>query len=99
MYRALKSVIKQHGPSAGIGDEGGFAQDLEHNRAALDLITEAIGKAGFTPGQEVALPCRTAQRPALRDGRTEHFGLTTLIPPGDRSRITTSRGNSQVPAR
>ena len=43
------------GMSTGIDDQGGFALDLEHNRAALDLIVEAIGKAGFTPGQDIAL--------------------------------------------
>ena len=37
-YHARKSVLKQHGLSTGVGDEGGFAPDLEHNRAALDLI-------------------------------------------------------------
>jgi enolase len=55
VYHALKAVIKQRGLSTGVGDEGGFAPDLEHNRAALDLIVEAIGKAGFTPGHDVAL--------------------------------------------
>ena len=54
-YHALKAVLKQHGLSTGVGDEGGFAPDLEHNRAALDLIVEAIGKAGFTPGRDIAL--------------------------------------------
>jgi enolase 1/2/3 len=54
-YHALKSVLKQHGLNTGVGDEGGFAPDLEHNRAALDLIIEAIGKAGFTPGRDIAL--------------------------------------------
>jgi enolase len=54
-YHALKSVLKQHGLSTGVGDEGGFAPDLENNRAALDLIVEAIGKAGFTPGRDIAL--------------------------------------------
>jgi len=54
-YHALKSVLKQHGLATGVGDEGGFAPDLEHNRAALDLIVEAIGKAGLTPGRDVAL--------------------------------------------
>jgi enolase len=54
-YHALKSVLKQHGLSTGVGDEGGFAPDLAHNRAALDLIVEAVGKAGFTPGLDVAL--------------------------------------------
>jgi enolase len=54
-YHALKSVLKEHGLSTGVGDEGGFAPSLEHNQAALDLITEAIGKAGLTPGRDVAL--------------------------------------------
>jgi len=54
-YHALKSVLKQHGLNTGVGDEGGFAPDLEHNRAALDLIVEAIGKAGLTPGRDIAL--------------------------------------------
>jgi len=54
-YHALKSVLKQHGLNTGVGDEGGFAPDLEHNRAALDLIIEAIGKAGLEPGRDVAL--------------------------------------------
>ncbi len=54
-YHALKAVLKQHGLNTGVGDEGGFAPDLEHNRAAFDLILEAIGKAGLTPGRDVAL--------------------------------------------
>jgi enolase len=54
-YHALKSVLKQHGLSTGVGDEGGFAPDLKHNQAALDLIIEAIGKTGLTPGRDVAL--------------------------------------------
>ncbi len=54
-YHALKSVLKQHGLSTGVGDEGGFAPDLEQNRAALDLIVAAIGKAGFTPGRDIAV--------------------------------------------
>ena len=54
-YHALKAVLKQHGLNTGVGDEGGFAPDLEHNQAALDLIMAAIGKAGLTPGQDVAL--------------------------------------------
>ncbi len=54
-YQALKSVLKQHGLSTGVGDEGGFAPDLPHNRAALDLIVEAIGKAGYAPGRDIAL--------------------------------------------
>jgi enolase len=67
-YHALKSVIKQRGLSTGVGDEGGFAPDLEHNRAALDLIVEAIGKAGFTPGQDIALAVDAAASEFYGDG-------------------------------
>jgi enolase 1/2/3 len=59
-YHALKAVLKQHGLNTGVGDEGGFAPDLEHNRAALDLIIEAIGKAGLTPGRDIALAIDSA---------------------------------------
>src|SRR5262245_27007198 len=55
VYHALKSVLKARGLSTGLGDEGGFAPDLESNRAALDLILEAIDKAGLSPGEDVAL--------------------------------------------
>ena len=54
-YHALKSVLKKRGLSTGLGDEGGFAPDLDSNRAAVDLIMEAIGKAGYTPGTDIAL--------------------------------------------
>jgi enolase len=67
-YHALKSVLKQHGLATGVGDEGGFAPDLEHNRAALDLIVEAIGKAGFTPGLDVALAIDAAATEFYSDG-------------------------------
>ena len=55
VYHALKSVLKGKGFATGLGDEGGFAPNLPSNRAALELITEAIGNAGFRPGQDVAL--------------------------------------------
>jgi len=55
VYHALKAVLKGRGLSTGLGDEGGFAPDLPTNRDALDLILEAIGKAGYTPGGDVAL--------------------------------------------
>ena len=67
-YHSLKSVLKQHGLSTGVGDEGGFAPDLEHNQAALNLIVEAIGKAGFTPGSDVALGLDAAASEFHADG-------------------------------
>jgi len=54
-YHALKSILHGKGLSTGLGDEGGFAPNLESNRAALDLLLEAITKAGFTPGKDIAL--------------------------------------------
>jgi enolase len=67
-YHALKSVLKQHGLSTGVGDEGGFAPDLASNQAALDLIVEAIGKAGFTPGLDVALAIDSAATEFYSEG-------------------------------
>jgi enolase len=73
-YHALKAVLRQHGLSTGVGDEGGFAPDLEHNRAALDLIVEAIEKAGFTPGQDVALAIDAAASEFYSDGTYKFEG-------------------------
>ncbi|MDH3958491.1 MAG: phosphopyruvate hydratase [Actinomycetota bacterium] len=55
VYHALKGVLKSKGYATGLGDEGGFAPNLPSNRAALELIVEAIEKAGFTPGVDIAL--------------------------------------------
>jgi len=71
-YHALKAVLKQHGLNTGVGDEGGFAPNLEHNRAALDLIVEAIGKAGLRPGRDVGLAIDAAASNFL-DGDTYAF--------------------------
>ena len=67
-YHTLKAVLKQHGLATGVGDEGGFAPDLPHNRAALDLIVEAISKAGFTPGADIALAIDAAATEFRADG-------------------------------
>ena len=55
VYHALKSVLKKKGLSTGLGDEGGFAPNLDSNRAALDLIAEAVKSAGFKLGKDIAL--------------------------------------------
>ena len=54
-YHALKALLHGKGLSTGLGDEGGFAPNLDSNRAALDLLMEAIASAGFTPGKDIAL--------------------------------------------
>ena len=68
VYHALKSVLKSRGLSTGLGDEGGFAPNLESNRAALDLIIEAIKKAGFEPGKDVALALDVAASAFVTEG-------------------------------
>ncbi len=55
VYHSLKKVLKQKGYSTAVGDEGGFAPNLEGEEQAIELIIEAIQKAGYIPGQEIAL--------------------------------------------
>ncbi|MFW6642252.1 phosphopyruvate hydratase [Nocardiopsis algeriensis] len=68
VYHALKAVLKAHGLGTGVGDEGGFAPNLESNRAALDLIVEAIEKAGYTPGTDIALALDVAASEFFNEG-------------------------------
>lgn len=68
VYHALKSVLKERKLATGLGDEGGFAPNLESNREALDLIVEAIRKAGFVPGKDVALALDVAASEFFQDG-------------------------------
>ncbi|MCD2442774.1 phosphopyruvate hydratase [Agromyces sp. SYSU K20354] len=67
-YHALKSLLKSKGLSTGLGDEGGFAPDFEHNRAALDFISEAVGQAGFTLGTDIALGLDVAATEFFENG-------------------------------
>jgi enolase len=68
VYHALKSVLHERGLSTGLGDEGGFAPNLESNRAALDLIAVAIDKAGYTLGTDIALALDVAASEFCTDG-------------------------------
>ncbi len=68
VYHALKSVLKKQGLATGVGDEGGFAPDLSSNRAALDLIAEAIGLAGLKLGTDVVLALDVAASEFCTDG-------------------------------
>ncbi len=68
VYHSLKAVIKDKGLSTGLGDEGGFAPSVESTKAALDLIVEAIEKAGYTLGEDVALALDVASSEFYEDG-------------------------------
>jgi enolase len=67
-YHALKSLLNQKGLSTGLGDEGGFAPNLSSNRAALDLLVEAIESAGYKPGTDIALGMDVAASEFFKDG-------------------------------
>jgi enolase len=74
VYHSLKAVLKEKGLSTGLGDEGGFAPNLPSNRAALDLITEAITRAGYTPGRDIALALDVASSEFYQDGAYQFEG-------------------------
>ncbi|WOH19897.1 phosphopyruvate hydratase [Paenarthrobacter sp. GOM3] len=74
VYHNLKSVLQEKGLSTGLGDEGGFAPNLPSNRAALDLITEAIKNAGYTPGTDIALALDVASSEFYKDGAYQFEG-------------------------
>ncbi|OFS19215.1 phosphopyruvate hydratase [Corynebacterium sp. HMSC04H06] len=72
VYHALKAVLKDKGLSTGLGDEGGFAPSVGSTKEALDVIVEAIKKAGFTPGKDIALALDVASSEFYQDGKY-HF--------------------------
>ena len=74
IYHSLKSVLKKKGLATSIGDEGGFAPNLESNRAALDLILVAIESAGFKAGSQIALAMDVAATEFFADGKYKFEG-------------------------
>ena len=73
-YHALKALLKARGLSTGVGDEGGFAPDLPSSEDALQLLVEAIDKAGYKPGEEIALALDPASTEFYVDGTYELRG-------------------------
>ena len=73
-YHSLKKTVKARGYSTAIGDEGGFAPDLKSNREAIDLILEAVEKAGYAPGKDVSLALDPAASEFFRDGKYHFAG-------------------------
>ncbi len=69
IYHALKQKIDALGKSTAVGDEGGFAPDLQSNRAALDLICDAIAKAGYKPAKQVGIALDVASSEIFKEGR------------------------------
>ena len=74
VYHALKAVLKSRGLATGLGDEGGFAPSLESNRTALDVISEAVGKAGLELGTDIVFAMDVAATEFYADGRYRFEG-------------------------
>ncbi|MBO8141766.1 MAG: phosphopyruvate hydratase [Firmicutes bacterium] len=72
VFHHLKAVLRSRGLSTAVGDEGGFAPNLPSNRAALDVILEAVERAGYEPGRDVVLALDVASTELFRDG-AYHF--------------------------
>jgi len=69
IFHALRAILKQAGHSTGVGDEGGFAPNLKSNREALDVLLEAVSKAGYRAGQDVFLALDVASSELWDDGK------------------------------
>ena len=83
VFHALKSVLKSHGLSTAVGDEGGFAPDLRSNEEALETILEAIGKAGYHAGEDILLGLDVASSEFYDNGK---YNLT-----GEGKRLTSEQ--------
>lgn len=83
VYHHLKTVLRERGLGTGVGDEGGFAPDLPDNRSALDVIIEAIGRAGYRPGAEIALALDPATTELYRDGAYHLDGEGRSLTPSE----------------
>ncbi|WP_459478592.1 phosphopyruvate hydratase [Clostridium saccharoperbutylacetonicum] len=78
VYHTLKKILNDKGYSTGIGDEGGFAPNLKSNQEALDVIIEAIEKAGYKPGEDIFIAIDAASSEYYEDGKyvLQHEGRT-----------------------
>jgi enolase len=81
-YQAMKKILLDRGLATGLGDEGGFAPELESNEEALQLLVEAIGKAGYKPGEEVSIALDPAASEFYKDGRYVLAGESRTLDSG-----------------
>ncbi len=82
-YHVLKGILHDRGLSTAVGDEGGFAPDLESNEEAIQILVEAIEKAGFALGDEIAIAMDPATSELFRDGAYHLDGEGKVLSPSD----------------
>lgn len=83
VFHALKKLLRDRGLSTAVGDEGGFAPSVENHEAAIKLILEAIAKAGYEPGTQIALGLDCASSEFFRDGRYHLSGEGLILSAGE----------------
>ena len=80
-FHALRSILHARGLATGQGDEGGYAPDLPSNESAMELLVEAIGAAGYRPGEDVAIALDPAPSGLFANGRYELRGEGRSLSP------------------
>ena len=100
IFHALRAILKKAGHSTGVGDEGGFAPSLKSNQEALDVVLEAVGKAGFTAGQGRVPGARRRRQRAVgqRALRVQEVGRSHARRPTRWCRCTPT-GSGSIPSR
>lgn len=83
VYHALKSLLKSKGYDTGVGDEGGFAPNLKSNEEAIQVIVEAIERAGYTPGKEIFIALDPASSEIFEDGKYNLKGEGKVLSPSE----------------
>jgi enolase len=82
-YHVLKQLLKDRGHSTAVGDEGGFAPNLDSNEDAIKLLVEAISAAGFTPGDDIGIALDPATSEIFRDGSYHLTGEGRVLTPAE----------------
>jgi enolase len=82
VFHTLKGLLKKAGHATNVGDEGGFAPNISSSRAALDFISDAVGKAGYSLGKDFVLALDCAATEYFKDGRYEMVGEGLSLEPG-----------------
>lgn len=83
VYHSLKSALKSKGYETGVGDEGGFAPNLKSNEEAIQVIIEAIEKAGYTPGKDIYIALDVASSELYKDGKYNLEGEGKVLTPAE----------------
>ena len=89
-YHTLKKILHERGLSTAVGDEGGFAPDLESNEAAIGILVEAIQRAGFEPGKDISIALDPAMSELFKDGSYHLAGEGKVLSRGDMVKWWTS---------